>query len=60
MNRESVHAEAEGHNMNIFLGILALIFAVGMIGDKEQGNRNNFTFAFVACVVAIVAINIIK
>jgi hypothetical protein len=46
--------------MNIFLGILALIFAVGMIGDKEQGNRNNFTFAFVACVVAIAAINIIK
>ena len=45
--------------MNIFLGILACILLFGMIGDKEEGNRNNFTTGFVAVILAIVAINAI-
>lgn len=46
--------------MNIFLGFLAGIFAVGMIGDKEKDNRQNYTIAFTACIVAVVALNILK
>lgn len=29
--------------MEILLFILALLFGMGAIGDKEQGNRNNYT-----------------
>ena len=45
--------------MNIFLGILAVILLLGMIGDKEQQNRNNYTQGFIIVIFAIVAMNVI-
>ena len=43
------------NNMEILFAILALIMFFGMVGDKEQKNRDNFTVAFVALVVCIMA-----
>lgn len=45
--------------MNIFFGILAVILLLGMIGDKDAQNRINFTYGFVAVILAIVALNLI-
>ena len=35
----------------IIFSILAVVFFLGMIGDKDVNNRKNFTHAF--CVLAI-------
>ena len=45
--------------MNIFLAILAVILLFGMIGDKEEQNRINFTWGFMIVILAIAAINLI-
>lgn len=45
--------------MNIFLAVLAVILLFGMIGDKEEQNRINFTYGFIVVIVAIMAINVI-
>ena len=42
--------------MVVFLAIVSFILLAGMIGDKEQKNRDNFTMAFVAVVAAIVVV----
>ena len=42
----------------IFLCILAMLFAWGMIGDKLPDRRRNYTIAFVVCVFAIVALSV--
>ena len=39
--------------LTILFGILAIIFALGMIADKDADNRKNFTIAFVTLIVAI-------
>lgn len=39
--------------MQILFGILATVFALGMIADKDAENRRNFTIAFVTLIVAI-------
>lgn len=39
--------------MKILLAILAIILFLGMIGDKIQENRNNYTKGFIATVFAI-------
>ena len=44
--------------MNWFLGIIAGILLMGMIGDRDARNRKNFTWAFIAVIVAVVALNI--
>lgn len=44
--------------MEIALFLLALVFGFGAIGDKEQGNRNNYTWICIACILAIAIINI--
>lgn len=40
--------------MIIFFCILAALFALAMIGDKEKDNRRNYTIAFL--VSAILAV----
>lgn len=45
--------------MNIFLAILAVILLFGMIGDKEEQNRINFTWGFIVVIAAIAVINVI-
>lgn len=45
--------------MKIFLAILAVILLWGMIGDKVQQNRNNFTKGFIATIIGIVVLCVI-
>ena len=42
--------------MIIIFAILAFILLFGMIGDKEQKNRDNYTKCFIALVIGIVAL----
>ena len=44
--------------MNIFLAIVAIILFFGMIGDKIQENRNNYTKGFIVCVIAMVILHL--
>lgn len=44
--------------MNILLGTLAVAAFMGMLADKDARNRENFTWAFIAVIVAITALNI--
>lgn len=37
----------------ILFGVLAVIFALGMIADKDADNRKNFTITFVVLIIAI-------
>lgn len=46
--------------MTVFLAIIAVILLFGMIGDKEQKNRDNYTKAFVADLVTIVILSVLK
>lgn len=46
--------------MNKFLGILAVILILGMIGDKEKQNRINYTKGFIVVILAITAIHVIQ
>lgn len=46
--------------MEIFIFLLALLFGMGAIGDRDRGNRQNFTIAFTACILAVAAIIIFK
>ena len=43
--------------MNIFLGIAAGLFVLGMVGGKREDERRNYTIGFVTCVAAIVLMN---
>lgn len=42
--------------MVIIFAILAFILFAGMIGDKEQKNRDNYTKAFIAVIIGITAL----
>lgn len=42
--------------MKVFLAILAVILLFGMIADKEQHNRNNYTYGFIATIVGIIVL----
>lgn len=44
--------------MLVLLGIIAVVFAVGMVAEKDKDNRRNLTIGFVTCVAAIVMISI--
>jgi len=46
--------------MTVFLSVVALILLFGMIGDKVQKNRDNYTMAFVADLVAIIVLSVLK
>lgn len=44
--------------MEILLFVLAVLFGLGSIGDKDQRNRNNYTWICIACILAIAMIKI--
>lgn len=46
--------------MILFFAILAFILFCGMIGDKEAGNRKNFTYGFIAVIAGIVALYMVR
>lgn len=39
--------------------MLALLFGMGAIGDKEQGNRNNYTKICIACIIGIILMKVL-
>lgn len=45
--------------MEILLFMLALLFGMGAIGDKEQGNRNNYTKICIACIIGIILMRVL-
>lgn len=46
--------------MNVFLGIMAVLLWIGMVGDEEAQNRLNFTNGFVVVILAIIVINVVN
>lgn len=45
--------------MEILLFILALLFGMGAIGNKEQGNRNNYTKICIVCIIGIILMRVL-
>ena len=45
--------------MEILLFMLALLFGLGVIGDKEQKNRNNYTKICIVCIVGIILMKVL-
>ena len=33
--------------------VIAVILALGMIGEKDKGNKRTYCYAFVACIIAV-------
>lgn len=46
--------------MTALLGIIAIISFVGMIGDKDPGNRRHLLYAFLATLATIVLLSIVR
>ena len=44
--------------MDVLLFVLTVLFGLGSIGDKDQRNRNNYTWICIACILAIAMIKI--
>lgn len=45
--------------MEILLFMLALLFGLGVIGDKEQKNRNNYTKICIVCIIGIILMRVL-
>lgn len=45
--------------VTIILMVIAVILFLGMMGDNEKFNKRTYCFGFIACVVAVVAIEAI-
>ncbi len=45
--------------MTVFLSILSAILLFGMIGEKDKGDKMNFTIAFVTCIIGIIVLRIL-
>ena len=45
--------------LNIFLAFMAVFFGFGAVSDRIQENRNNYTKICIACIIAMLIINII-
>lgn len=39
--------------------MLALLFGLGVIGDKEQENRNNYTKICIVCIIGIILMRVL-
>ena len=39
--------------------MLALLFGLGVIGDREQENRNNYTKICIVCIIGIILMRIL-
>lgn len=44
--------------LNIFLAVMAAFFGFGSVGDRIQKNRDNYTRICIACIIAIIIINL--
>lgn len=44
--------------LNIFLTVMAVFFGFGSVGDRIQENRDNYSRVCIACIVAIIIINL--
>lgn len=45
--------------VTIILMVIAVILFLGIMGDNEKFNKRTYCFGFIACVVAVVAIEAI-
>lgn len=45
--------------MEILLFMLALLFGLGVIGDREQENRNNYTKICIVCIIGIILMRVL-
>ncbi|WP_299052563.1 hypothetical protein [uncultured Eubacterium sp.] len=45
--------------MEVLLFMLACLFGMGVIGDKEQENRNNYTKICIVCIIGIILMRIL-
>lgn len=45
--------------VTIILMVIAMILFLGIMGDNEKFNKRTYCFGFIACVVAVVAIEAI-
>ena len=43
--------------MNMFSAFLALIFLMGIVGDKNERNKRYYTIGFVCCMITIIMLN---
>lgn len=46
--------------VTIILMVIAVILFLGIMGDNEKFNKRTYCFGFIACVVAVVAIEVVK
>ena len=44
----------------IILMTIAVILFFGMIGDNEKFNKRTYCYGFIACVVAVAVIEVVK
>lgn len=43
----------------VFMAVCSIICLFGMIGDREQANRNNYTYGFVTCIIMATLLTIL-
>ena len=46
--------------MIIFLGVLAFLFAIFLMGSKEPSERNSYMWCFIVDVIALVVVYILR
>lgn len=44
--------------ITIILMVIAVILFLGIMGDNDKLNKRTYCFGFIACVVAVVAIEV--
>ncbi len=44
--------------ITIILMVIAVILFLGMMGDNDKLNKRTYCFGFIACVVAVAAIEV--
>lgn len=46
--------------ITIILIVIAVILFFGIMGDNEKVNKRTYCFGFIACVVAVVILEVVK
>lgn len=55
----NVLSKLKGDIMKIFLGILALICFIGMIGEEKKEDKENLTIGFVVTIAGLIIFKIL-
>jgi len=46
--------------VTIILMVIAVILFLGIMGDNEKFNKRTYCFGFIACVVAVAILEVVK